>query len=240
MSSAPLQVIHCDNHLLVVAKPACVPMVPDDSGDPSLLDLAREWVRVEFQKPGNVFLGVVQRLDRPVSGVVCFARTSKAANRLTNALRERRVKKSYWGVAAREPQDCEGELEQWLAKDTRRNRVILREPDAEGARRALTRWRIVARAGAGVLLDLEPVTGRTHQLRFAAKTLGSPLLGDVKYGAAEPLADRSIALHARSLTLDHPTRDIRLLFELPSPDLPCWSFGACDELRERGTRVQEL
>ena len=187
---APLVVLLADNHLLAVAKPAGIPTVPDASGDESLLERARAWVKREKEKPGAVYLGVVQRLDRPVSGVVVFARTSKAAARLTAAFRSRAVRKVYHGVAADEPQAEAGFLEQWLWKDRERNVVRAVAHERPGAQLARTRWRVLARRGAGrerrVLLELVPETGRAHQLRVAAASLGCPLLGDLKYGAPAP------------------------------------------------------
>lgn len=227
-----LEVLHADNHLLVVSKPAGLPVVPDESGDESLLDRGKEWIRVTHDKPGRVFLGVVHRLDRPVSGVVCFARTSKAASRLTAAFKSRQVDKLYWGVSDREPRAEEGELSQWLVKDTARNVVrAVDEGAAErlGAKEARTRWRILSRTsrkgGLRVLLELIPETGRSHQLRVAAASLGAPLLGDLKYGANTPLEDRSVALHARSLALAHPTRGERMTFVAESPSISCWDMA---------------
>lgn len=234
MKPEDLIVVFCDNHLLVVAKPACVPMVPDASGDPSLLEMAKAWVKERFEKPGNVFLGVVQRLDRPVSGVVCLARTSKAARRLTDALRERRVSKHYWGVTGRVLGETSGQVEQWLEKDGERNRVFVRAGEGAGRRRALTRWRSVEHGSGGTLLDLEPLTGRPHQLRLAVASLGSALLGDLKYGASQALTDRSIALHAYALELEHPVGGLRMRFEVPPPAREWWSFAACDAARRRG------
>jgi len=223
-----LVVLFADNHLLVVAKPAGLPTVPDDSGDESLLDRARAWVKQEKQKAGAVYLGVVQRLDRPVSGVLVFARTSKAAARLSEAFRSRAVEKLYWGVGAGEPQGLEGTLEQWLHKDAERNVVRALATERPGAQLAVTRWRVLQRGGAGgarrVLLEFRPETGRPHQLRVAAAALGCPLLGDLKYGAAAPLADKSIALHARELELPHPTKGERVRFECPPPALAVWRF----------------
>ncbi|MEO0649287.1 MAG: RluA family pseudouridine synthase [Planctomycetota bacterium] len=214
-----LQVLHVDNHLLVVHKPAGLPTVPDSSGDESLLERAKVWVGREFAKPGNVFLGVVQRLDRPVSGVLCFARTSKAADRLTRQLKQKRMAKRYlartlgWTAADR------GEVEQWLLKDRVRNRVRVVPAETPESKLAITRWEVRDRRGG--LIELEPVTGRPHQLRVACSTLGAPIVGDLKYGAPEPLGDQSIALHAWRLVLDHPTRDERLAFEQPPP----WGRG---------------
>lgn len=231
-----LRVFDCDNHVLVVEKPACVPTVPDDSGDASLLDAARAWVEREYAKPGRAYLGVVHRLDRPVSGLVVFARTSKAAARLTEAFASREVEKVYRAVAEGWPEPSEGIIEQWLVKDRERNRVRVVAPDAdaaggvEGARPARTRWRTLAREGGGgarrALLELEAHTGRPHQLRVALAWLRCPLRGDLKYGASEALPDRSIALHAARLAFEHPTRRERLVYESPPPDATWWRVGS--------------
>ena len=224
MSARPdLEVVHCDNHLLVVAKPAGVPVAPDDSGDESLLERAKAWVKREFEKPGRVYLGLVHRLDRPVSGVVVFARTSKAAARLSEQFREGRVHKVYRGLVVGRPRGKSGELEQWLRKDAQRNRVEVVAPATRDAKPARTRWRVLRELGGRTLLELEPLTGRSHQLRLAAaKGLGCPLLGDVKYGAPQPLADRSVALHARLLEVDHPTLRARVTLCCPPPAEPWW------------------
>ncbi len=223
-----LEPLYTDNHLLVIAKPAGRPVVPDDSGDWSVLDEWREWVRVRYEKPGKAFLGVVHRLDRPVSGILVFARTSKAARRLHEAFSHRQVEKIYWGVSARVPQTVGGEIEEWLLKDRSTNRVRRVAPGTPDAKRAETTWRLLARAGTGpttrVLLELRPRTGRSHQLRLAAQGLGAPLVGDLKYGAKTPLPDKSIGLHACGLRLPHPTRGDELVFTCPPPELDVWDF----------------
>jgi 23S rRNA pseudouridine1911/1915/1917 synthase len=224
-----LQILYADNHLLAVAKPAGLPMVADESGDPSLQELAKEWVREEKRKPGAVYLGVVHRLDRPVSGVALFARTSKAAERLSKAFRERAVRKIYWAITEGVPSEEQGELEQWLAKDPRTNRVRAIGARASGAQRALTRWRVLAsekRGPAGrAWIELEPETGRSHQLRVALSSLDAPILGDLKYGASRPLADRSIALHAQRLEIPQPTTGKPLVIECPLPPRAWWSLA---------------
>ena len=222
-----LSVLFCDNHLLVLDKPAGIPTVPDSSGDESLLDRARAWVRERFGKPGDVFLGVVQRLDRPVSGVIVFARTSKAAARLTQQQKERRMRKLYWGVGEGRAPAESGVLEQWLLKDEDKNRVRVLAGPAGGARRAVTRWRALEEREGFTLYELAPETGRPHQLRICAATLGTPLAGDLKYGAREPLPGKSIALHARRLELEHPTRGGSLSFVARAPSQGVWGFATC-------------
>jgi 23S rRNA pseudouridine1911/1915/1917 synthase len=235
-----LEVLHCDNHVLALVKPACVPSVPDASGDESLLDAARDWIRQTHHKPGDVFLGVVHRLDRPVSGVLVFGRTSKGAARLTAAFRERDARKTYWGVAHGRPRAPRGELVQLLVKDAQNNRVRAVAEARGGAREARTTWEELEHAGERTLLELVPRTGRPHQLRVAAQSLGCPLLGDLKYGALQPLTDKSIGLHAYSLDVPHPTRAVRLLFEAPPPALACWSFERCRAARAAGPRAIEV
>jgi 23S rRNA pseudouridine1911/1915/1917 synthase len=225
MSSA-LEILYTDNHLIAVDKPAGIPTVPDATGAASLFDLVRSWIETEFQKPGRAFLGVVHRLDRPVSGVVVFARTSKAAGRLSEAIREHRVRKVYWGVGLGEPRAASGELVQWLSKDTEANLVTAFERERADAKRAVTRWRVLAKRGGRTLYEFEPLTGRAHQLRVCAATLGTPLAGDRRYGARDRLADRSIALHARRLEIEHPTRKEPLVLESPAPRTEAWTAFA--------------
>jgi 23S rRNA pseudouridine1911/1915/1917 synthase len=224
-----LVVLLADNHLLALAKPAGMPTVPDASGDVSLLELGRAWVVRAKRKPGEAYLGVVHRLDRPVSGVVVFARTSKAAARLTAAFKGRAVAKTYLGLAESAPAADEGVLEQWLVKDAAKNRVHAVPAARPGAQLAITRWRVLARpstrAGSRspARLELHPETGRPHQLRVAAASLGCPLLGDLKYGAPAALPDKSIALHAFALELPHPTLPERVRIECAPPERDWWA-----------------
>ena len=223
-ANAPLQILYADNHLLAIAKPAGMPSVPDQSGDESLLDRARAWVRETYAKPGNVYLGVVHRLDRPVSGVVMFARTSKAAARLSEQFRGGDTEKLYWGICSGCPAAPEGRVEHWLAKRADRNLVGAHAHQVPGGKLARTRWRVCGPAleGAGSWLELVPETGRPHQLRVALASLGCPLLGDVKYGAPHRLPDRSIALHALRLRLQHPTQRAPIEIECAPPERDWW------------------
>jgi 23S rRNA pseudouridine1911/1915/1917 synthase len=221
-----LRVLYVDNHLLAIAKPAGMPTVPDASRDESLLDLAEAYVREEFAKPGRAFVGVVHRLDRPVSGVVLFARTSKAAARLSQAFREGTAKKTYRGVGEGSPKEDSGVVEQWLEKDEGKNRVRAFASARPGAKRAVTRWRVLARGKGRTLYEFAPDTGRSHQIRSCAAALGTPLLGDLKYGAKEALPDASIALHALALEVEHPTKRERIRFTTPVPETEAWALRA--------------
>ncbi|MDP6963079.1 MAG: RNA pseudouridine synthase [Planctomycetota bacterium] len=214
-----LNVLYDDNHVLAVEKPACMPIVPDDSGDMSLLDLAKQWVKEKYNKPGAVFLGVVHRLDRPVSGVVVFARTSKAAARLSKSWQDNKVEKMYVAVSenpAPSKIGSDGEWSQWLYKDRKKNRVSVKKCD--GAKEARTEYRVVHSGEGGCLLHLWPITGRSHQLRVACATNGMVLLGDLKYGASKPMSNKGVGLHAASLGFPHPTKDEMVKIELPAPD----------------------
>ena len=226
---APLEVVHCDNHVLAVCKPAGEPTVPDASGDASLLERARAWVEHEFRKPGRAFLGVVHRLDRPVSGLVVFGRTSKGAARLSDQFRRRAAQKVYWGLAEGFPATGAraGEVELWLQKDRQRNRVRAYDRPVPGARPARTSWRVLAhgeyRGRPLACLELRPESGRPHQLRVTAAWLGCPLLGDGKYGGQASDLGGAVALHAARLELDHPTRAERLRLACPPPAAAWWA-----------------
>lgn len=202
---APLTVLYEDNHCLAVSKPARLLTMGDATGEPTLLDLAKDYVRERYAKPGAVFLGVVHRLDRPVSGVVLFARTSKAAARLSEQFRDRTVEKVYRAVVEGTPPEHEAVLQDWLWKDPGRNVTqVVREGTPGGQSAALVVRRLRASGGRS-LVEVRPVTGRSHQIRVQLSHRGWPILGDGKYGSAVRL-DSAIALHASSLTFAHPTK----------------------------------
>ena len=225
-SSPEPRVLHVDNHVLMLAKPAGMPCVPDDTGDFSLLDWGKDWIAREFKKPGAVFLGVVHRLDRPVSGVVAFARTSKGAARLGAAFRDKLTSKLYWAVLSSAPQSAEGTVRHSLLKDRARNRVSVVSEGTPDSKEAHSTYRVLERKGARALVVLSPVTGRSHQLRVAMASLGVPICGDLRYGAEEPLSDKSIALHAFSLTVPHPTLDQTVHGACGPPELAIWDWNA--------------
>lgn len=214
-----MHVLHCDNHVIVVYKPAGVPVQADSSGDLDLLSRTRRWVEVEFRKPGKAFVGLVHRLDRPARGLVAIARTSKGAARLSEQFRSRTVSKRYQAVVHGIPPETQGELRDWLLSDEKGSRVA---KPGQGAEAAL-RYQVVATRGERALLDIDLLTGRKHQIRVQLASRGWPIAGDLRYGAAQPLPDRSIALLAQQLAFDHPTTALRLSFVAPPP--PGWPWA---------------
>jgi 23S rRNA pseudouridine1911/1915/1917 synthase len=213
-----------DNHLLAVAKPAGLLVQGDGSGDPTLLAAARNYIGVKYAKPGHVYLGLVHRLDRPVSGVVLFARTSKAASRLSRQFRERSVRKVYLAVIEGSPAAATGELTAFLGQRADRQGVTrAANRPFTGAREARLVYTVLGTAGGRSLLRVEPQTGRRHQIRAQLALAGYPIVGDVKYGSRRRHADRSIALHARRLVVDHPVRDESVVLVAPIPTGWTWS-----------------
>lgn len=216
MSTPPLEVLFEDNHLLVVVKPAGIATMGVPGEETSLLTLAKAYIKQRYQKPGNVYLGVVSRLDAPVTGVVLIARTSKAARRLSEQFRSREVAKTYWALVEGCPQPASGQWVDWLAHDERHRRVHIVGPGHPGAQEARLGYRRL-RGWEGVsLLEVELETGRKHQIRVQAAEHGCPIVGDRKYGSRRPFA-AGIALHARRLEVTHPVSGQRLEFEAPLP-----------------------
>ena len=216
MSPAPLEILYEDNHCLAVAKPAGALTTHYQGREETVDRQIKAYLKEKYKKPGNVFLGVVQRLDKPVSGVLLFARTSKAAARLAEQFRQGSVEKIYWAVVEGEVQRQAGSLEDWLKKDRTLGRVEVEEPRTPGSRLALLHFQRLASYGGLTLVEIRPQTGRTHQLRVQLAHHGHPIHGDAKYGSVHTF-ERAIALHARSLTFLHPIRNepITLTAELP-------------------------
>lgn len=215
-SEYALKVLYEDNHLLVVDKPAMLPTMGVGPDRPSLLSLAKEYLRQKYQKPGNVYLGIVSRLDAPVTGVVLMARTSKAARRLTEAFRDRKVEKRYWAVVSGIPAKEEDWLEHYLCKDERHRRVFITHPSRSDAQRARLHYRVVKQRGENTLLEVQLETGRKHQIRVQLAKIGFPILGDLKYGSRVEFTN-GIALHATSTSILHPVKKERMTFVAPVP-----------------------
>jgi len=217
-----LSVLYEDNHLLGVFKPAGVLVQGDRTKDETLMDLAKTYLKQKYKKPGNVFLGLVHRLDRPVSGVVLYARTSKAASRLTREFVERRVEKTYFAVVLGEPAEDEGDLVSYIERAHKKARFS--RPESEHAKEAVLSYRVLARKSGLSLVELKARTGRHHQIRLQLAGIGHPVVGDIKYGSPGVLADRTIALHAGVLVVKHPTQDTRVRLSAPPPAVHPWTL----------------
>jgi 23S rRNA pseudouridine1911/1915/1917 synthase len=219
------RVLFCDNHLLALVKPFNMPVAPDVSGDQNLLDWGRDWIKRVYHKPGNVWLGMLHRIDRPAAGLVLFARNSKAAARLTAQFKRHTVVKHYRALVYGRVEGDEGRLVDWLIKDEARNvsrRVTAAMPGAREARLSFNviDRRCVSHASSEFWiseLDIHLETGRPHQIRVQLAGLGHPLLGDLKYGATDPLPAGNIALFSRSIECSPPARSDRLLLTAPMP-----------------------
>jgi len=202
--------LYSDNHLLVVQKPAGMLIQKDSTGDESLLDAARSYLKVKFDKPGNVYLGLVHRLDRPASGVVVFARTSKAAGRLSDQFRRRAVKKTYWALVKGKP-PRQGNLKNWMRRDGVHSLIV---SDKDGKMAELS-YRRLHSEGDTSLLEIDLGTGRHHQIRVQLAHIGFPIIGDFRYGSKVKFPNRTVALHARSISVTHPVRSEAMTFVAP-------------------------
>jgi 23S rRNA pseudouridine1911/1915/1917 synthase len=232
VSRFSLDILFEDNHCLAVVKPGGCTSTHFQGGDETVDRVVKRYLKDKYHKPGNVFLGIVHRLDRPVSGVLLFARTSKAAARLAEQFRTGTVEKVYWAVVEGDVAFGPTMLEDWLKKDHSAGRVEVVAADTAAARHAILQYERHAGDGNSTWLEVRPRTGRTHQIRVQLARRGHPVFGDVKYGAAESFR-RAIALHARSLTFRHPVRGepIQLTAPLPRSWRRTFPFLARETLR---------
>jgi 23S rRNA pseudouridine1911/1915/1917 synthase len=220
-----MHVLYEDNHCLALNKPAPLLTQSASPDVPSLEALARDYLKTKYHKQGRVYLGTPHRLDRPVSGVVLFARSSKAAQRLADQFRDHQITKRYWALVEGEVSPDEGDWEDWLRKIAEEARTEIAATDTPGAKQALLHYRVLERQPSRTLLEIEPRTGRSHQIRVQSASRGWPVCGDFLYGAktsfgpsAELPRDRVIALHAHSLTFLHPIRYEPITVIAPLPD----------------------
>lgn len=217
-----LQVLHEDNHLIIVNKRAGDIVQGDKTGDKPLLDIVKEYIKEKYDKPGNVFIGTVHRLDRPTSGIVIFARTSKALERINKMLREKSVKKTYWAVVKNPPKKEKDTLIHWLRKNPRNNKSTAFNRETNESKKAILHYQTIKKLDNYTLLEVDLETGRHHQIRCQLANIGSSIKGDLKYGAGRSNKNGSIHLHARKIEFVHPVNKELISVVAPPPHDPIW------------------
>lgn len=218
----PLDVVYEDNHLLVINKPAGVLVQGDVTKDKPLVEYAKDYIKDKYNKPGAVFLGVVHRIDRPVSGLVVFARTSKALERMNKLFADKKIQKTYWAITRQKTRPESGKLIHWLIKDPEKNVTRAYDEPIDGAKRAELNYRYLGTLNRHHLIEVKPLTGRPHQIRVQLASIGCPIRGDIKYGFKQPNPDGSIHLHARKLYFNHPVKKEPMELVAGVPETDFW------------------
>ena len=217
-----MKVVYEDNHIIIVDKCSGEIVQGDKTGDKPLSDTVKEYIKEKYNKPGNVFLGVVHRLDRPVSGLVVFAKTSKALSRLNDMFRTGDVHKTYWAVVKRRDIAMEGTLTDWLTRNERQNKSYAHEREVPGAKKAVLKYKVRAVADNYMLIEVTLLTGRHHQIRCQLSHMGCPIKGDLKYGAPRSNPDGSISLLSRRVEFVHPVSKENIVAYADVPDDRLW------------------
>ena len=218
-----LQVLHEDNHLIIVNKRAGDIVQGDKTGDKPLSDVVKEYLKNKHNKPGNVFTGVVHRLDRPTSGIVIFAKTSKALERLNKMLREKTISKTYWAIVKNKPKTAQDTLVNFLKKNPKNNKSTVFNKETAGAKKAILHYKILQELENYYLLEVDLETGRHHQIRAQLAAMGCPIKGDLKYNFNRSNKDGSIHLHAREITFLHPVAKESIHIIAPTPNEVIWN-----------------
>lgn len=221
--SKQLQILYEDNHLIAVNKRPSDIVQGDKTGDEPLSEKVKSYLKKKYNKPGDVYLGVIHRLDRPVSGVVLFARTSKAAARLSKLFQEKEVQKTYWGVVKNKPKKTSGKLEHWLLKNQKQNKSYPVDENRNGAKKAELEYKLICSSNNYHLLEVKPITGRHHQIRAQLTAIGCPVKGDLKYGFDRSNKDGSIHLHAHKIEFTHPVKKELLTIIAKPPEDVLWN-----------------
>lgn len=217
-----MQVLYEDNHIIIVSKRSGEIVQGDKTGDRTLADDVKAYIKERYAKPGNVFLGVVHRLDRPVSGIVVFARTSKALSRLNDMFRTKDVHKTYWALTKNMPAEPEATLRHWIVRNEKQNKSYAYDREVPGSKEAVLHYKVIGNSDNYTLLEINLMTGRHHQIRCQLSTIGCPIKGDLKYGARRSNPDGSISLLARRIEFVHPVSKEPVSIEAPLPDEKIW------------------
>lgn len=218
-----LQVIYEDNHIIIVNKRAGDIVQGDKTGDEPLSEVVKSYIKDKYNKPGNVYLGVVHRLDRPTTGIVMFSKTSKALPRLNKIFADKQAKKIYWALVKQQPPKTEDTLIHWLKKNPKNNKSTAHIKEIPESKKAILHYKILKKLDNYVLLEVELETGRHHQIRSQLSSIGCSIKGDLKYGFDRSNPDGSIHLHARGLYFKHPVSNEEILVQAPLPDDPLWN-----------------
>ena len=218
LPSLPSRIIFEDNHLIAVNKLPGELVQGDITGDQPLLEKVREYIRLKYQKPGNVYTGLIHRLDRPTSGIVVFAKTSKALARMNKLFEKREVEKKYWAVVGGVPENEKARLVHFLIKDQKRNKAIFFQSEKPNAKKAILSFKILEKIDHYSLLEVSLETGRHHQIRAQLAAIGHPIKGDLKYGFPRSNRDASISLHAKFLRFEHPVSGEEIVLEAALPE----------------------
>lgn len=217
-----MEVIYEDNHIIIVNKSTSEIVQGDKTGDKPLSEIVKEWLKEKYNKPGNVFVGVTHRLDRPVSGIVVFAKTSKALTRLNEMFRNGDIKKTYWAIVKNEPKNPEGELQHWLVRNEKQNKSYAYDIEKPNSKLAILHYKLLAKSDRYNLLEVDLKTGRHHQIRCQLAKMGCVIKGDLKYGADRSNPDGGISLHARRVCFIHPVSKEEIVVEAPVPNDNLW------------------
>lgn len=218
-----MTIVYEDNHIIVVNKAASEIVQGDKTGDIPLSEKVKAYLKEKYQKPGNVFIGVTHRLDRPVSGLVVFAKTSKALARLNEMFRVGNVEKTYWAIVKECPKEPEGELVHWLVRNEKQNKSYAYDREVKNSKKAVLRYQLIGQSVNYHLLEVRLMTGRHHQIRCQLAKMGCPIKGDLKYGAQRSNPDGSICLHARRIRFVHPVSKLQIELEATLPEGNLWS-----------------
>ena len=217
-----LRVLYEDNHIIAVNKRNSDIIQSDSSGDTTLCEVVRGYVKHKYNKPGKAFIGTIHRLDRPVSGVILYSRTTKGLNRMLNMFKYREVQKTYWAIVKNRPPQMEGHIVNHLVKNERQNKSFAFDTPAEGRKESELRYRVIGASNHYYLLEVYPKTGRHHQIRATLSSLGCPIKGDIKYGAKRTNDNASIHLHARRIEFVHPVKREPICIVAPPPEDALW------------------
>lgn len=217
-----LQVLYEDNHIIIVNKRAGDIVQGDKTGDVPLSDVVKAYIKEKYQKPGNVYLGVVHRLDRPTTGIVVFARTSKALSRLNKMFADKKVSKTYWAVVKNKPTKAKDTLTHWLKKNPKNNKSAAHHKEIKDSKKAVLHYELIKSLNNYHLLEVNLETGRHHQIRCQLSSIGSPIKGDLKYGFDRSNKDASIHLHSRKIEFTHPVSKTQIIVTAPTPKDVIW------------------